>query len=134
MSISRRHFLVAGCACAAAGAVGCTPNPARSFEASVDRSLPLPSELARAGGQAKVKLPGENTMVLVWRTDIGFGAVALVCPHCMGEIRFDATEKVLLCPMGSKFALDGSLKQGPAKKPLRAFVADLDGERLRILG
>jgi Rieske Fe-S protein len=133
MSISRRHFLAAACACAAAGAVGCSSNPARSFDASVDRSLPLPNELARAGGQAKVRLPGDQ-MVLVWRTDIGFGAVTLICPHCTGEIRYDSAEKVLLCPLGSRFSLDGSVRQGPAKKPLRAFVADLDGERLRILG
>jgi Rieske Fe-S protein len=134
MSLSRRHFLAGACACAGAALVSCAPNPARSFDAGADRSLPLPEELRNPGGQAKVRLPGDGGTVLVWRTDIGFGAVSLRCPHCGGEIVYDAPAALLHCPMGSKFKLDGTVRSGPARKPLRAYLADLQGERLRILG
>jgi len=135
MNISRRHFLAGACACAGAAALGCAPNPARSLDAGADRSLPIPEELAKPGGQVKVRLPGAGgETVLVWRTDIGFGAVALTCPHCGGELRYDAVTARVLCPLGSKFALDGTVVQGPAKRALRAYVADLQGDRLRILG
>lgn len=134
MTISRRHFLAGACACAGAAALGCAPNPARSLDAGADRSLPVPEELAKPGGQVKVRLPGEGGTVLVWRTEIGFGAVSLRCPHCGGELRYDAAAALVLCPLGSKFALDGTVMGGPAKRPLRAYVADLQGDRLRILG
>ena len=134
MSLSRRHFLIASCACAASAAAGCAPNPARSFDTNSDRTLALPDELQKPGGQAKVRLPGDGGLVLVWRTEIGFGAVSLRCPHCGGEIVYDALTAMLHCPMGSKFKLDGTVRSGPAKKPLRAYVADLQGDRLRILG
>jgi hypothetical protein len=134
MSLSRRHFLAGVGACAGASFIGCAPNPARSYDAGIDRSLPLPEDLAKPGGQAKVRLPGDGTVVLVWRTDIGFGAVGLKCTHCSGEIVYDPASAQLVCPMGSKFALDGTVKRGPARKSLRAFLADLQGDRLRILG
>jgi len=35
---------------------------------------------------------------------------------------------------GSQFKLDGSVVRGPAKEPLRAYVIDLVGEKLKILG
>jgi hypothetical protein len=135
MSLSRRHFLAAAGACAASAAVGCIANPAPLVDASMDRTVPVPFELQKVGGQVKVRLPGGDDVVLVWRTDVGFGATTLSCSHCSGDLRYVPEEGLLKCPFNVRFKLDGSVFQDSVRrKALRAYVADLQGDRLRILG
>jgi hypothetical protein len=135
MSLSRRQFISGAGAVAAAAFAGCVANPAPTFDASIDRTFPMPFELQKPGGQVKVRLPGGDDTVLVWRTDVGFGATTIRCSHCAGELRYVPAESLLKCPVGVRYRLDGSVVQDSVKrKPLRAYVADLQGERLRILG
>ena len=135
MSLSRRHFLAVAGACVASASVGCVANPAPTVDASIDRTFPMPFELQKPGGQVKVRLPGGDDTVLVWRTEVGFGATTIKCSHCAGELRYVASEGLLRCPFNVRYKLDGSAIQDNVKrKPLRAYVADMQGDRLRILG
>ncbi|HEX7898932.1 MAG TPA: twin-arginine translocation signal domain-containing protein [Planctomycetota bacterium] len=135
MSLSRREFIVGAGAVAASAVAGCVANPAPVVEASIDRTFPLPFELQKPGGQVKVKMPGGDDTVLVWRTEVGFGATTIRCTHCAGEMRYVPGESLLRCPFNIRYKLDGTAYQDSVKrKPLRAYIADVQGDRLRILG
>lgn len=135
MSLSRRQFIAGAGALAATAAAGCVANPAITVDASIDRSFAMPFELQKSGGQVKVRLPGGDDTVLVWRTDVGFGATTIRCSHCSGELRYVPDESLLRCPFNVRYKLDGSILQdGVKRSALRAYVADQQGDRLRILG
>lgn len=135
MGLTRREFIVATAACAGALCGGCvTLNPAPTFDAAVDGTLPLPEVLSRPGGEIKVRLRGVDEPVLVWRTaEGGYGAASAVCTHRGCEVVYNSGERTLDCPChGSRFKADGSVFHGPAKRPLRRFVVEVEGTRLRI--
>jgi hypothetical protein len=135
MGLSRRQFIAGAGALAAAAAAGCVANPAITVDASIDRTFAMPFELQKPGGQVKVRLPGGDDTVLVWRTEVGFGATTIRCTHCGGELRYVPADGLLKCPVNVRYRLDGSVVQDNVKrKPLRAYIADLQGDRLRILG
>jgi len=138
MEISRRQFIVASAAAAAAivTTTGCVSNPAPTFEAGVDHTIPLPEALSEPGSQVKVKLPNIHEPVLIVRTKIGFNATEGVCTNsARTELQYVAEEERLKClGCGSRFKLDGSVAQGPAVKPLRSYAIDLQGNKLKILG
>ncbi|HXX93961.1 MAG TPA: hypothetical protein VEN81_10020 [Planctomycetota bacterium] len=118
---------------------GCVAgNPAPAYEAEANRTLKFPDVLSQPGGQAKIQLPGLS-WVLVWRTEIGFGATDLKCSHCSHELVYNAKTQSLVCPMGVTFRLDGSFQSGAVTEgqkvlPLRAYIVELDNGRLKILG
>jgi len=134
MELSRRDFIVGTAACGAALSTGCVMlNPAPSFDAGADGSLPLPGALAAAGSQIKVRLPGVPEPVLVWRTPDGYGAASVVCTHRGCEVALNAREGTLDCPChGSRFNADGSVKKGPAVRPLRRYRVEFEGSILRL--
>ena len=136
MNISRRDFVVGATACACGVAGGCIAiNDVPSFEAGADNSLPLPRELAEVGSQVKVKIPNAESLILVWRTKGGFNGVSITCTHRGSEVHLNAKENTLDCPShGSRYKTDGTVLEGPAKKPLHAYVVELQGDRLKILG
>ena len=138
MEISRRQFFVASAATAAAivTTTGCVSNPAPTFEAGVDHSIPLPEALSEPGSQVKVKLPNIHEPVLIVRTKIGFNGTEGICTNsARTELMFIADEDRIKClGCGSRFKLDGSVAQGPAVKPLKSYLIDLQGNKLKILG
>jgi Rieske Fe-S protein len=137
MDISRRQFIFASAACACAVATGgCIVNPAPVFDAGVDQSIPLPAALAEPGSQVKVRLPNVPDPVLVVRTKIGFNGTTSICSTSnRSELQYMPDDNVIKClGCGSAFKLDGSVKEGPAKTPLKAYIVDLQGEKLKILG
>ena len=138
MEISRRQFFVASAAAAAAivTTTGCVTNPAPTFEAGVDHTIPLPEALSEPGSQVKVKLPNIHEPVLIVRTKIGFNATEGICTNsARTELLYVAEEERLKClGCGSRFKLDGSVASGPAVKPLRSYAIDLQGNKLKILG
>src|SRR5438552_3418950 len=111
MTITRRDFVVGAAACACGAVTGCIAmNSAPLFEAGADNSLPLPKELAEVNSQVKVKLPGSDKLVLVWRTKSGFKGVAINCTHRGSEVHLNAAEETLDCPShGSRYHLDGTV-------------------------
>ena len=137
MLLTRREFVAGTAACCACGLLGgcIAVNPAPTFEVGADHTLPLPKELAEAGSQVKVRLPGTDSLVLVWRTKGGFGAASITCTHRGSEVRFNPKEETLDCPShGSRFTPDGVILEGPARKPLRAYPAEQQGDRLKVMG
>ena len=135
MAITRRDFIAGAAACACGLTGGCTAvNSAPQFDAGADSTIPLPKELAEVGSQVKVRLPGDN-IVLVWKTKGGYNGVSIKCTHRGSEVSYKPDQDLLVCPShGSKYKPDGTVVEGPALKPLRPYVVDLQGERLRILG
>ncbi len=129
------RWIVLAAAFAASMSAGCSHNPAPQFDAGADQTLAVPEALAQPGSQIKVRLSSLEDPVLVWRTEFGFGACQSRCTHCRSEILYRAVEGRLDCPgQGCRFTLDGTVIKGPAKKSLRAFLVDLQGDRLKILG
>ena len=138
MEISRRQFFVASAATAAAivTTTGCVSNPAPTIDAGVDHTIPLPESLSEPGSQVKVRLPNIKEPVLIVRTKIGFNATEGICTNsARTELQFMPDEDRIKClGCGSRFKLDGSVSQGPALKPLKAYAIDLQGNKLKILG
>ena len=130
-----RRIALAAVVFAGALASGCTHNPALEFDAGADHSLSMPDVLSKPGSQIKVRIPNMEEFILVWRTEIGFGACQSRCTHCQSELQYRPEEGRLACTThGCRFSLDGSVLKGPANKPLRAYLVDLQGDRLKILG
>ena len=138
MDISRRQFIFASAAvtCACAMGTGCVSNPAPLLEAGVDHSLPLPAALAEPGSQVKVRLPNVPEPVLVVRTKYGFNGTTGICSTSnRTELQFMPETNLIRClGCASEFKLDGTVWRGPAKQALKAYVVDLQGEKLKILG
>jgi len=134
MELSRREFIVGTAACAGALCAGCVIlNPAPSFDAAADGTLELPGALAAPGAEIKVRLPGVPEPVLVWRTADGYGAASAVCTHRGCEVALNAREGTLDCPChGSRFNADGSVRKGPAVRPLRRYRVEVEGSMLRL--
>ena len=134
MELSRREFIVGTAACAGALCAGCvTLNPAPTFDADADGLIEIPPELEHPGSQIKVRLPKVDEPVLVWRTPNGYGALSAVCTHRGCEVVFNDKGNTLDCPChGSRFGEDGSVKKGPAVRPLRQFRMEVTGSTIRL--
>ena len=135
MKLTRREFIAttaasAGCLATA----GCMiTNPAPTFEAGDDGTLPLPQALSQPGAQVKVRLVGVDQPILVWSTSEGLAATSVICTHRGCEVAFNAEANTLDCPChGSRFHPDGTVLRGPARKALQAYKAIREGERLRV--
>ncbi len=135
MPITRRAFLAMTAASAGSlCSVGCMiTNPAPTFAAADDGTLPLPEPLMKPGGQVKVKLRGVDHPVLVWSTAQGLAATTVICTHRGCEVAFNHEAETIDCPChGSRFHPDGTVLRGPARRPLQAYKATREGDRLRI--
>jgi cytochrome b6-f complex iron-sulfur subunit len=65
---------------------------------------------------------------LVRLDDSGFLALSERCTHLGCDVPWDADEKLFVCPChNSKFKTDGSVNDGPARRPLSLYriVADM---------
>jgi hypothetical protein len=137
MDISRRQFIFASAACACAVASGCVNNPAPVFDAGVDHSIQLPAALSQPGSQVKVRLPNVAEPVLIVRTKVGFNGTQGICSGSnRTELQYMADEGFIKClGCGAEFKLDGSVIRGNVKvTPLKSYVVDLQGDKLKILG
>lgn len=134
MDLTRREFLAAGAAAGCAALCGCaTLNPAPTYDAAPDGTLPLPTELEQEGAQVKVRLPGVDDTLLVWRTGTTLAAASVLCTHLGCEVTYAPAANTLDCPChGSRFRTDGSVLRGPARRPLRTYRATLRGETLHL--
>jgi len=135
----RRDFLRQAAAATMAGAVAgfALEKAAKADEiapaaAHQELHLPLNGELAKIGGFTivDVKENNESRKVIVARVDANtLAACSAICTHKGCEVEYDGNAKEWSCPChGSRFALDGQVTNGPAKKPLEQFKAALEVE------
>ncbi len=125
--LSRRKFLglVGGGALAAAGLGTAITSvkylePPVFYEEDTRITIGRPEEIPVG---TVLVLPKQKLYVM--RSSDGFYALSSTCTHLGCMTRYDKDNDQIACPChGSRFHLDGSVKHGPAPKPLpRLFVA-----------
>ncbi len=137
--MDRRTFLRAsclGCSGLALGSgllslSGCAAIPLVKTE-SDGRSFTLPLSAFGEGTRLIARTRDLPYDVLVMKLPTGdLRALYLQCTH--RDQPLSATNTDLHCTShGSRFAMDGSVVEGPASKPLRIFPVQLVGEQLHI--
>jgi len=118
--VSRRAFLAGACGLAVAGMAAAPAAAESAIKRLPDgrvavRVAKVPS-LAKVGGAAQLGTV-KGTPVAVVRTDTGYEALSLRCPHAGATVQRQSPGWV--CPAhGSQFEIDGELVRGPATTSL----------------
>lgn len=125
--ISRRNFI--RCVGVFLGAL--VALPARMVQA---KSLAIPlakaKKLEEAGGSMILKLKGKKVL-FIRDTGETIHAVDPICTHKGCTVGYNKKANRIDCPChGSAFNIEGGVVNGPAKKPLKAYDAKLDGDRI----
>jgi Rieske Fe-S protein len=136
----RRTFLVrTGTAACSLGLAACMhTNAARVVSLPVAAGtirlrLAEEPELVSQGGAIKLKPPGLDDTILVWRSESGLVATSIICTHMGCEVEVAEGGRSLACPChGSQFNADGSVRHGPATRPLRRYLVDADETTLTV--
>lgn len=129
---TRRGFLGTTIALAAAAVLVPTRTlfaKARKLAVKLDKA----AALKQVGGSATLKLKG-RTILFVRDSETSVRAIDAICTHkqCVVEYKRDATQ--IECPChASAFGLDGTVKAGPAPKPLQTFPATLQLDKGRVV-
>jgi cytochrome b6-f complex iron-sulfur subunit len=139
--LPRRTFLVsAGATACAFGLAACThTNAARVIGApmasgAIVLRLSEQPELATVGGAVKLKPPGYDDTILLWRSGANeYSATSIVCTHMGCEVEVADGGRSLACPChGSQYAADGTVTHGPAGRALRRYRAEANDTQLVV--
>lgn len=135
----RNVFVGAGIGLAASVLAACTTNgkkPTAEPAGSPAASAPAGSPGAPAGALAKTSdVPVGSGLidddVVVTQPTVGvFEAFSTVCTHAGCNVS-EVTDGLISCPChGSKFKLDGTVANGPAKTPLEAKAIKVQGDSI----
>lgn len=132
--LPRRRFLAAsGAAACSMGLAACMhTNAARILSpqvagGAIHLKVAEQAELASVGGAIKLKPGGVDDTILLWRSgDATFEATSIICTHMGCEVEVAEGGKSLACPChGSQFNADGSVRHGPAGRPLKRYAVDV---------
>jgi Rieske Fe-S protein len=97
-------------------------DPPVFFEEDTRIAVGRPEEIAPG---TVLVLPKQRVYVV--RTEAGFYALSSVCTHLGCMTRYDKDAAQIACPChGSRFHVDGSVKQGPAPRPLPRLHMSLE--------
>jgi cytochrome b6-f complex iron-sulfur subunit len=78
------------------------------------------------------RTPVSSAQAIVIHSEQGFSALSLVCPHLGCTV--NVTSDGFACPChGSRFLLDGSLRNGPASRPMAALRVEVNADGHLIL-
>ncbi len=90
-------------------------------------SLKQHAALSKVGGFEIVPVPdGSDTLIVAHTDTSSFVACSAICPHRGCKVVYDHADKEFVCPChDSRFALDGSVLKGPARRPLKNYATDL---------
>ena len=122
--------LASGLGCASKGdRVSVTPT-----EGQVALELATVPSLASVGGSVGLRVAGFDEELLVVRpTTEELVVLTRVCGHMGCKVRYSGETQELKCPChGSRFALDGSLLEGPSPRPLRRLASQVVDGVLRF--
>ena len=108
-------------------------------------SVKIGADLQKVGGSQTVKDPAildklkirePKDLILLVRKDEGtITATNLLCTHRGCVVAYNEKQKSLDCPChGGRFNLDGSVKIGPPKVPLKTVVTEIKDDRVIFLG
>lgn len=105
--------------------------PARLVRA---KSLAIPlakvKKLEKAGGSMILKVKGQQ-ILFIRETEETIRALDPLCTHKGCALAYNREAKRIDCPCHqSVFNLEGGVIKGPASKPLKAYDAKLDGDRI----
>ena len=97
-------------------------DPPVLFEEDTRVTIGRPDEVAPG---TVLVLPKQRIYVV--RTNEGFYALSSICTHLGCMTRYDKEGDQIACPChGSRFHLDGTVKQGPAPRPLPRLAMSLE--------
>jgi Rieske Fe-S protein len=125
---TRRAFL-GGLAISGLGAllvetiIGMKSVRAQDAKSSLLGTIKLADEkaLAEIGGNVLLRDTAKGDILVVRSSDKGYSAMSNICPHKECKVKVK-NEKMIQCPCHrSAYTLDGTYKEGPAKKNLLAF-------------
>ncbi|WP_342376516.1 Rieske (2Fe-2S) protein [Myxococcus stipitatus] len=111
------------------------PSPGSAEEGWVEVRLSDHPGLESPGGHAPVRMPEALLDVVLVHARPGcYVALWRICTHGDCAVDWLPREGVMECPChGSRFALDGAVLQGPARRPLTTFTAVRKGDSVFIL-
>jgi Rieske Fe-S protein len=113
---------------AATGLACFRPGPASAKKLAIP--LKKASKLVKVGGWSILKIKGRSILFI----RDGEKSVKAFDPECTHEkclVAYQPDKKHILCDCHeSAFDLEGKALSGPAKQPLRTYVATLSGERI----
>ena len=115
------------------------------LEPEPELSVKIGADLQKVGGSQTVKDPAvldklkirePKDLILLVRKDEGtITATNLLCTHRGCVVAYNEKQKSLDCPChGGRFNLDGSVKIGPPKVPLKTVVTEIKDDRVIFLG
>ncbi len=125
--LSRRSFMdllvktsLAGSALLGIGALG------RFISFQGENSAPSQFDLGMASNYPSgTRTPAPEIPALIIHDEQDFKALSLVCPHLGCTVNLTADG--FTCPChGSRFLTDGSLRNGPASKPLTSLKVEVN--------
>lgn len=92
----------------------------------LDKTGQLLNEDLTAGKALVIRDPANASLAI---------AVNPTCTHAGCNVAWVQDQKAFVCPChDSKFASDGSVQEGPAKKPLATYTAKFDGDLILLKG
>jgi len=128
--MKRREFLK-GVVMGTAAGVAATLLPVRpALAKKVAVGLDKAEALKSVGKGTLLRLKDRQVLV-VRDSESTVKALDPVCTHQQCIVQWDEAAKKVRCPChASGFALDGTVLEGPAPRPLRTIPAALDGDRI----
>jgi len=129
--IVRRGFLKCS-GLTLAGLLGLPALTARAEGNKVAVPLAKLEMLKTKGGSVVIKVK-DKLVLLIRDTATSVKAYNPICTHMHCVVAYSAGENKIKCPChGSEFALDGHVVHGPAPRPLEAYGATLEAERIVV--
>jgi len=135
---TRRSALGVGMGAVSLVVLGCAAKlpPVRDVSAQGDElilALADYPELQRSGGVLPVRANGSGKPIMIVNEEGRFTAFSLKCTHMGCTVGWNDAARSFDCPChGSRFAIDGSVMKGPAKRPLPALGVQADGTTVRV--
>jgi cytochrome b6-f complex iron-sulfur subunit len=91
--------------------------------------------LADLDAQGSLVIEDPDKVIVIRDPNNADGVIALTanCNHQNCTVGWDAENSQFVCPCHqSKFAIDGTLEQGPATQPLQVLAASVDGDTVQV--